>query len=59
MRDKLFEDASLYRDEILNDKVSKNTYNKRITRAKVEDNIKFLALQLGRYMAEVGYYEED
>lgn len=48
--------ALLYRDEILRDDVSKNTYNARVKYSKKhEDKVRFLQLQLGRYMAEVGY----
>ena len=57
MTNKIIEDALDFRDEILRDDVSKNTYNMRIKRAKKEDTVKFLSLQLGRYMAEVGYAE--
>ena len=52
---KIIEGALIYRDEILRDDVSKNTYSTRIKRAKKDDIIKFLSLQLGKYMAEVGY----
>ena len=58
MRDEIFTNACLYRDELTEEKVSKVAYNKRLARAKDGDKVKFLALQLGRYMAGVGYYEE-
>lgn len=52
----IIEGALVFRDEILRDDVSKNTYNARVKYSKKKgDKVRFLQLQLGRCMAEVGY----
>ena len=54
--DDIVKGALVFRDEINSDNVSKNTYNARVKYAKkIDDKVKFLALQLGRHMSEVGY----
>ena len=55
MNNKILENALKFRDELLQNKVSKDTYNMRVKRAKKNNVEKFLSLQLGRYMAEVQY----
>jgi hypothetical protein len=54
--DDIVKGALGFRDEIDSDNVSKNTYNARVKYAKkIDDKVKFLSLQLGRHMSEVGY----
>lgn len=55
MDNNIYEDALKFRDELLQDIVSKDTYNMRVKRAKKNNIEKFLSLQLGRYMAEMRY----